>query len=226
MARGVDAALCPLQRLQLAPAHWYVNGFAMLTCIYVPWDCFIAGSLARLQEPEPSAAQKVVAFKEAFWKFLRPHTIRGTILGSTAVTAIAVLENTAVRSANSEPLTAFCMDIKHTAAACITPLPHLPRMPHAFPASLTQLIDWALLPRAMLGVVALLCGNGYIVGINQIYDVDIDAVNKPFLPVASGELSSATAWLLCLALAAGTWPAQCAVGFVSLANLCMCDTAL
>lgn len=49
-----------------------------------------------LQEPEPSFAQKVVAFKDAFWKFLRPHTIRGTILGSSAVTAIALLENTAV----------------------------------------------------------------------------------------------------------------------------------
>lgn len=47
-------------------------------------------------------------------------------------------------------------------------------------------INWALLPRALLGLVALLCGNGYIVGINQIYDVDIDVVNKPFLPVASG----------------------------------------
>lgn len=47
-------------------------------------------------------------------------------------------------------------------------------------------IDWGLLPRALLGLVALLCGNGYIVGINQIYDVDIDAVNKPFLPVAAG----------------------------------------
>ena len=32
-----------------------------------------------------------------------------------------------------------------------------------------QLIDWALLPRAMLGVLALLCGNGYIVGINQVW---------------------------------------------------------
>lgn len=48
-------------------------------------------------------------------------------------------------------------------------------------------IDWGLLPRALLGLVALLCGNGYIVGINQIYDVDIDAVNKPFLPVAAGK---------------------------------------
>jgi 4-hydroxybenzoate polyprenyltransferase len=52
--------------------------------------------------------------------------------------------------------------------------------------SAVQLIDWGLLPRAALGVLALLCGNGYIVGINQVYDVDIDVVNKPFLPVAAG----------------------------------------
>jgi homogentisate solanesyltransferase len=43
----------------------------------------------------------------------------------------------------------------------------------------------------------LLCGNGYIVGINQIYDVDIDKVNKPFLPVAAGELSVPLAWAAC-----------------------------
>ena len=41
----------------------------------------------------PSVAQKILAFQQAFWKFLRPHTIRGTILGSCAVTAKAVLEN-------------------------------------------------------------------------------------------------------------------------------------
>lgn len=34
----------------------------------------------------------------------------------------------------------------------------------------------ALLPRAFLGLFALLCGNAYIVGINQIYDVKIDEV--------------------------------------------------
>ena len=66
-----------------------------------------------------------------------------------------------------------------------------------------QAIDWSLLPRALCGLLALLCGNGYIVGINQIYDVDIDAVNKPFLPVAAGELSPTMAWILCAALAAG-----------------------
>ena len=56
-----------------------------------------------------------------------------------------------------------------------------------------QYIDWNLMPRALLGVLALLCGNGYIVGINQIYDVDIDTINKPFLPVAAGAPCSCSA---------------------------------
>ena len=72
-----------------------------------------------------AAAGGLGAFLAAFWKFLRPHTIRGTILGTTAVVARALLDN---------------------------PNP----------------IDWALLPRALLGLLALLCGNGYIVGINQV----------------------------------------------------------
>ncbi len=37
--------------------------------------------------------------------------------------------------------------------------------------------------------IACLLGNIYIVGLNQIYDVEIDRVNKPDLPLASGELS-------------------------------------
>jgi hypothetical protein len=51
-----------------------------------------------------------------------------------------------------------------------------------------------LLPRALMGMIALLLGNAFIVGINQIYDTDIDQVNKPFLPVASGEMSTRFAW--------------------------------
>ena len=52
----------------------------------------------------------------------------------------------------------------------------------------------ALMPRALLGVLALLLGNLFIVGINQIYDVDIDVVNKPYLPIAAGRLSPKAAW--------------------------------
>eukprot|EP00913_Durusdinium_trenchii_P030828 g28873.t1 len=58
----------------------------------------------------------------------------------------------------------------------------------------------------MLGVLALLSGNGYIVGINQIYDVSIDVINKPFLPVAAKELSIPQAWFAIIVMAlAGSW---------------------
>jgi homogentisate solanesyltransferase len=55
-----------------------------------------------------------------------------------------------------------------------------------------------LLPRALLGVLALLLGNLFIVGINQIYDVEIDVINKPFLPIAAGRLSPRAAWAVVL----------------------------
>lgn len=38
--------------------------------------------------------------------------------------------------------------------------------------------------------LACLAGNVYIVGLNQLTDVAIDQVNKPHLPIASGEFSS------------------------------------
>ncbi|KAJ0027688.1 hypothetical protein Pint_36312 [Pistacia integerrima] len=74
---------------------------------------------------------KVSAFKDACWRFLRPHTIRGTALGSVALVGRALIEN-------------------------------------------SNLIKWSLLLKAFSGLVALICGNGFIVGINQIYDVGID----------------------------------------------------
>ena len=56
--------------------------------------------------------------------------------------------------------------------------------------------NWGtMLPRAFFGMAALLLGNVFIVGINQIYDKEIDELNKPFLPVASGEMSNRAAWI-------------------------------
>lgn len=37
-------------------------------------------------------------------------------------------------------------------------------------------ISLRLVPKAIIGLVALICGNAYIVGLNQIYDVKIDEV--------------------------------------------------
>ena len=62
------------------------------------------------------------------------------------------------------------------------------------PGALASANSGALLPRALIGMVALLLGNAFIVGINQIYDEKIDKMNKPFLPVASGEMSKKFAW--------------------------------
>lgn len=52
-----------------------------------------------------------------------------------------------------------------------------------------------MLPTALIGMVSLLLGNVFIVGINQIYDKEIDEMNKPFLPVASGEMTKKNAWI-------------------------------
>jgi homogentisate solanesyltransferase len=108
---------------------------------------------------ESSGVFCVQSFLSAAWQFTRPHTIRGTLLGTVALTSRALMEN-------------------------------------------CHLIEWGLLPRALWGLLALLCGNGYIVGINQIYDVDLDAVNKPFLPLAAGNMSTELAWGLCSGFAA------------------------
>lgn len=45
------------------------------------------------------------------------------------------------------------------------------------------------LPILFLAIFTGLCCNIYIVGINQIEDIDLDKINKPYLPLASGELS-------------------------------------
>ncbi|CAL0307011.1 unnamed protein product [Lupinus luteus] len=67
----------------------------------------------------------------------------------------------------------------------------------------------------MEAVVAALFMNIYIVGLNQLYDVEIDKVNKPYLPLASGEYSFHTGVLIVasfsimsfwLGWVVGSWP--------------------
>ena len=48
----------------------------------------------------------------------------------------------------------------------------------------------------VIALVAALHANVYIVGLNQMFDVDIDRTNKPYLPVASGEYTAAFGWAL------------------------------
>ena len=48
----------------------------------------------------------------------------------------------------------------------------------------------------LLVLVASLAVNVYIVGLNQITDVDIDRINKPYLPLAAGTMQSSTAGMI------------------------------
>lgn len=84
------------------------------------------------------------------WRFSRPHTVYGTVLSLSSVTAVAALSG------------AFA-----TTAAAMT----------AF----------------VTAAVPALLVNVYIVGLNQYYDIDIDRVNKPGLPLPSGAMAPATA---------------------------------
>ncbi|MBE9186358.1 homogentisate phytyltransferase [Microcoleus sp. LEGE 07076] len=47
-----------------------------------------------------------------------------------------------------------------------------------------------------LAWLACICGNIYIVGLNQLEDVEIDKINKPYLPLASGAFSRKTGELI------------------------------
>jgi homogentisate phytyltransferase / homogentisate geranylgeranyltransferase len=50
-------------------------------------------------------------------------------------------------------------------------------------------ISWQSGAQLVGAWMACIFGNIYIVGLNQLYDVEIDRVNKPDLPLASGKLS-------------------------------------
>jgi homogentisate phytyltransferase / homogentisate geranylgeranyltransferase len=58
---------------------------------------------------------------------------------------------------------------------------------------------WTVVSSLLLALFACLCGNVYIVGLNQLEDVAIDRINKPQLPLASGELSRRQAqWIVAI----------------------------
>jgi homogentisate phytyltransferase / homogentisate geranylgeranyltransferase len=52
------------------------------------------------------------------------------------------------------------------------------------------------LPSLVWVIIACLCGNVYIVGLNQLEDIEIDKINKPHLPLASGAFSAQEAQII------------------------------
>ncbi|XP_057816152.2 probable homogentisate phytyltransferase 1, chloroplastic [Cryptomeria japonica] len=93
----------------------------------------------------------------AFYRFSRPHTVIGTVIGIVSISLLAI-----------QSLSDFSP---------------------AFWIGLLQ------------AVVPALCMNIYIVGLNQLYDIEIDKINKPYLPLASGEYSLRTGVVIVAAFA-------------------------
>ncbi|KAJ4824772.1 hypothetical protein Tsubulata_044012 [Turnera subulata] len=98
---------------------------------------------------------KVIEQLSLLYKFSRPHTIIGTVIGITSVSILPV-----------ETL----LDLS--------------------PLFFIGLVK-ALVPSLLMNI--------YIVGLNQLFDVEIDKVNKPYLPIASGEFSMRTGITIVLA---------------------------
>ena len=53
--------------------------------------------------------------------------------------------------------------------------------------------DWAMFATTLF---SCLCANVYITGLNQLTDVAIDRINKPYLPLASGAYTMTTGYLI------------------------------
>lgn len=60
----------------------------------------------------------------------------------------------------------------------------------------SEFFESSRLLEAIFAWIACLCGNVYIVGLNQLEDVEIDRINKPHLPLASGEFSQQQGWTI------------------------------
>lgn len=99
----------------------------------------------------------------SLWRFSRPHTVIGS---SISVFCLFAFSSLTIKTLGLQTATNG-------------------KFSYAFTLS-----DFYLFAATL--IAALAC-NVFITGLNQITDIDIDRINKPHLPLASGEISSAEA---------------------------------
>ena len=99
-------------------------------------------------------------------KFSRPHTLLGTLVSVNSVSLLGL-----VRVRRFPHFHCWCRRLTASRAQGANP------------------VSGAAMAGLLQALVAALLMNVCIVGINQLYDIEIDRVNKPYLPLASGELS-------------------------------------
>jgi len=111
--------------------------------------------------------------------------------GCRASAANDVLKTTVAIWAFTRPHTLFGTLISVPMVHVFAASPHLVSLGFAAIApKLSASIALALVPALLINV--------YITGLNQIYDVEIDKVNKPYLPIPAGRLSLSVAWRICV----------------------------
>lgn len=65
-----------------------------------------------------------------------------------------------------------------------------------FSMAIIQALTWALSSSLLMNI--------FIVGLNQVYDVQIDRINKPYLPIPAGDLTISSAKIICGVCLAGS----------------------
>ncbi|RAL46484.1 hypothetical protein DM860_004763 [Cuscuta australis] len=115
---------------------------------------------------------------DAFYRFSRPHTVIGTALSIVSVSLLAV-----EKLSDISPL--FFTGVLEVSFKCL--------LSRQSAYVVLQFVHWNIFMQA---IVPALLMNIYIVGLNQLSDIEIDKVNKPYLPLASGEYSVKTGVLI------------------------------
>lgn len=130
------------------------------------------------------------------WKFSRPHTLIGS---SISIISLLLL----VLFASPVPSNIELSDVSSTAKTLIPGLDQLASSLPAHQQKITGFIPvvtakfMAFFDLLIPTLLACLLCNVFITGLNQIVDVDLDKINKPHLPLASGELTLANAkWIV------------------------------
>ena len=127
----------------------------------------------------PNAFSKFGNYLAAFWQFCRPHTIVGTSLSVLALFLI-VLSGELNHNLNLSLIFEQYMSENRGEY-----------LEQVFRQGLGQSLGQVVIQ--FIGTwLACLAGNIYIVGLNQLEDIEIDKINKPHLPLASGEFSPQT----------------------------------
>eukprot|EP00871_Galdieria_phlegrea_P000849 jgi/Galph1/1765/GphlegSOOS_G454.1 len=149
-------------------------------------------------ETKPVRLNQLLRRLRVLWSFTRPHTFIGTFISITSLTILANNYVSLFLLSLSRKLST-CTSLGNSATVRL--LQRLLKISNAstlaqdinltFPTNITTTFYaflTALIPALLINV--------YIVGLNQIFDIKIDEINKPYLPLASKELSVETGWFI------------------------------